>query len=68
MAAGSRGPPNQFTSLPDSALAAIWCHLPAHTRRCVLPLVCRRFRELAATCSSLWEQVLGPSPVFKQSP
>lgn len=60
--ASERGP--NLALLPDSALAAVWQHLPVGERRCVMPLVCRRFRQLAATCSSLWEQVLAAASPF----
>jgi hypothetical protein len=43
--------------LPDSALVHLFKLLAPSERQTVIPLVCRRFRELANTPSSLWEQV-----------
>lgn len=55
MSASQRGA--RITALPDSALVAIFKLLPPAERRHALPLVCRRFREVASTSSQLWAQV-----------
>ena len=46
----------RLTELGDGALCAVFGLLTPAERREVIPLVCRKFRDVCARCPALWEQ------------
>ena len=62
--AGRSGPGPSLQGLPDACLIAIFSGLTPLERRTLVPLVCKRWRQLFRNSPPLWRQARSPSGAF----